>query len=335
MDKDNVDKLVKTLKNFKSSNLGTYPTPIHRLDNYQKKYNHKDIWIKRDDLTGLALGGNKVRSLEYILGEALLQKADTVLVGGPPQSNMCLIAAAASKKLGMDCITVHNGNASKKLEGNELLLSLLNVESRFIGEKDEFQREDFVIKTSKELEEKGKKTFIIKKGGSTALGALGYIEAAVEVYRQIEGKGLNIKHVFMPAGNGGTVAGLIIGANLLNMPFHVHAISVEYPKADLVKIIADFAKEVEELLGIKLPHAIEESSTIYEEYMGKGWGENTKESEAMVYEFPETEGIFLENVYTSKVMVGMLDLIKKGKIPLDEGVCYWHTGGISSLFAQL
>lgn len=332
---DNVNKILNALGQFKRANLGIFPTPVHRLKNFQRKLYRNDIWIKRDDLTGLGMGGNKVRTLEYLLGDALLKASDTILVSGPLQSNMCALAGAASRKIGLDCISVHNSDTPKELKGNLLLLSLLGTRSYFIGEKDEDERQQFVEKIAIELKMQGKKPYIILKGGSTALGALGYVQAAVEMYEQIRKLELNIKHVFMPAGNGGTVAGLIVGAGLLEIPFHVHVISVEYPKKDLLKIINNFINETEELIGMKITYPIDRVMTIYDDYMGEGWGKPTKESESMLYEFPQLEGIFVENVYTSKTVVGMVDLLKKQVIPEKEGACYWHTGGLPSLFAQI
>jgi len=332
---NNINKIYKALEQFNKANLGVFPTPIHRLENFQKKINHNNIWIKRDDLTGLGMGGNKVRTLEYLLGDALLKNSDTILVSGPLQSNMCSIAAAASRKIGLSCITVHNSNTPKELKGNVTLLSLLNAKSYFIGETDEDERQQFVEKIATELKKIGKKPYIILKGGSTALGALGYVQAAVELYEQIKKLKLNIKHVFMPAGHGGTVAGLIVGAGLLDIPFHVHVISVEHPKHELVKIINNLIKEIEELLDLKITYPIDQVMTIYDDYMGEGWGKPTKESDSMIYEFPQLEGIFVEKVYTSKVVVGMVDLLQKQVIPSDDGACYWHTGGLPSLFAQV
>lgn len=330
-----IKSLRDAMARFPKMDLGTLPTPLHRLRGFERSVQRSDIWIKRDDLTGLALGGNKVRTLEYLVGEALSAKADTLVVGGPPQSNMCAITAAAARKAGLECITVHNGAIPEKLEGNLALLSLLNVESHFIGEKNQHEREVFVREIATELRTKSRSPYVIENGGSTALGSLGYVWAAVELHEQITQSGLNIKHVFMPCGNGGAVAGLIAGTGLIDIPFHVHVISVEHPGGIIKEIIREFVGEIGEILGLGTPYHLDQTMTIHDEYMGDGWGKDTSESRAMVNEFPQKEGIFIENVYTSKTMFGMLDLAENGAIPETEGICYIHTGGLPSLFAQI
>lgn len=326
------NELYKELGRYNKVELGVFPTPLHRLRGFEKKHRHNPIWIKRDDLSGLGLGGNKVRVLEYILGDALLKDSDTILVSGPLQSNMCTLTAAASRKLGLDCITIHNSETPKELKGNLVLNSILDIKSYYIGEKSIEQRQQFMEEVAIGLVKESKIPYSIENGGSTTLGSLGYVWGAIEIYKQIIQENLNIQHIFMPAGNGGTVAGLIAGAGLLGVPFHVHVISVEHSKEKLTKIIYDFVKEIEIELNLEIAGSLELIMTIYEDYMGEGWGMGTKESEAMIYNFAQLEGFYVEDVYTSKVMVGMVDLLEKQIIPENEGVCYWHTGGLPCLF---
>lgn len=327
-------KVRKLLQRFPKQELVVYPTPLHRLKSLEKAICDNSLWIKRDDMTGIGMGGNKIRNLEYLLGDAIEKECDTIIVSGPLQSNLCSLAASAARKLGLDCISVHNDDSPDTLEGNVLLNHILGVQSVYLGKVDTQERTKYVEQIYRNLIKEGKKPYIIYNGGSTPLGALGYVEAAVELYEQCIANDIDIKHVFIPGGNGGIAAGFIFGTGLLDMPFHVHIISVEYPKKELRNIIADFKIGLEDLMEAKINYSFDEFVTVYEDYRGEGWGCSTEESDEMIFNLARLEGIFIEKVYTSKTVVGMVDRIKKNMIPKDEGVCYIHTGGLGSLFAQ-
>jgi len=328
------NKVRELLKKFPKQELVVYSTPLHRLKNLEKTTGHNSLWIKRDDMTGLGIGGNKIRNLEYLLGDAVENQCDTILVSGPLQSNLCPLAAAAARKLGLDCISVHNDDPPKALEGNTLLNYILGIQSIYIGKVDTDERTRRVEQISKDIIKKGKKPYIIYNGTSTPLGAMGYVEAAVELHEQCLKKHINIKHVFVPGGNGGLAAGFIFGTGLLDIPFHVHVISVENHKNELYKIIVNFKNKLEGLIGEKLSYNIDDIMTVYENYRGEGWGCSTKESDEMIFQLARLEGIFVEKVYTSKTVVGMVDMVKNNIILKNEGICYIHTGGLGSLFAQ-
>lgn len=326
-------QLHSVLAKFPKVNLGIFPTPVHRLNNFEKCMSHDSLWIKRDDLTGLALGGNKTRNLEYLLGTAIHNRCDTIIVPGPIQSNLCCVAAAATRKLGLRCIQVFNDDRPPQATGNSILNELLDVESHYIGNKDLHYQTRYMEEIAKSIELAGNKPYIIYNGSATSLGALGYVCAALEIYEQILESKLDIKNIIIGAGYGGTAAGLIFGVGILGIPFHIHVISVEYEKRRLDGILKGFMQELEALLGITLDCNIYDIMTIYDDYMGEGWGCPTKESNNMVYKFPQMEGIFIEKVYTSKPLVGMIDLLNKNILSKKEGVCYWHTGGLPALFA--
>lgn len=294
---------------------------------------HDSLWIKRDDLTGLAFGGNKTRNLEFLLGDAIYKKCDTIIVPGPIQSNLCCMTAAAANKLGLRCIQVFNDDKPTKITGNSTLNQLLGVDSHYIGKKDLQAQTIYMQELAKSIEIAGNKPYIIYNGSSTPLGALGYVNAALEIYEQILKNKHMIRNIIIGAGYGGTAAGLIFGTGILGIPFHIHVISVEFEKERLYQILQSFMKELEELIGIPLTCNLDDIMTIYDDYMGDGWGCSTEESDNMVYAFPQIEGIFVEKIYTSKPLVGMTDLLSKKAIPRDEGTCYWHTGGLPALFA--
>ncbi len=319
-------------------NLGIWPTPLQKLDRLGEQLKHKQFYIKRDDLSGLGQGGNKTRSLEFLLGDAVKSGADIILTAGGLQSNLCSLTAGACCKLGLDCLLVHNDDRPQKLEGNMLLNCVFGAESVFVGKTDEHTRTCEMEKLADKMRREGRNPYIIHNGASTSLGALGYVNAAFELYAQIKAKDLNIKHVGIVGAMGGTASGFVLGAALLGHPFHVHVISVEYPKPVLEKLMSGLiegaAGITKSVQGLQPQVSPDKVTTIYDEYLGEGYAVPTEQSRQALFTLAQTEAILLEDVYTSKSFGGFLDLIKKGIIPSDEGACYIHTGGLASLFAQ-
>jgi 1-aminocyclopropane-1-carboxylate deaminase/D-cysteine desulfhydrase-like pyridoxal-dependent ACC family enzyme len=312
--------------------LGIWPTPLHRLNNFEKKLEYRKIYIKRDDMSGLGVGGNKIRCLEFLLGEAASSGCDTILVAGPLQSNLCTLTACACCKVNMKCICIYNGEEPKRYESNLLLNKLLGVENVFLGNVPFPERNIYAQSLRENLKEKGVKAYFIENGASTGMGALGYVKACVELKDQNEATGANIKYVFAPGGNGGVAAGLIFGNALLGRPFEIVIISVEYAADKLKEEIQKIILQIKDILRVPFGFKLEDVCHIIDDYRGEGWGINTEESAAFVNEFSSMEGIFIENIYTSKVLVGMRDMIHKKK--LNGNTCYLHTGGLGSLFSQ-
>lgn len=326
------------LDRFPRVNLGIWPTPLQELSRMGGRVSHHKLFIKRDDLTGLGQGGNKTRSLEFLLGDALRKGADVILTAGRSQSNLCSLTAAACCKAGIECVLVHNDDPPDSPEGNMILNRIFGAESVFVGKVDEEQRTGKMEAIARELETRGRKPYIIYNGTSTPLGALGYVSAAFELYGQIRSQSLDVRHVAIVGAMGGTASGFVLGTALLGHPFHVHVISVEYPKpvlhrlmAELISGAAEMIKEVEGLQPLAPP---EEVMTVYDDHLGEGYAIPTPLSKRTWYELARTEGILSEHVYTSKCLGGFLDLIQKGIIPPDEGACYIHTGGLASIFTQ-
>jgi 1-aminocyclopropane-1-carboxylate deaminase/D-cysteine desulfhydrase/L-cysteate sulfo-lyase len=324
---------------FPRVTLGLWPTPLHKLQRLGLEAGHEELYIKRDDLSGIGLGGNKTRSLEFLLGDALAQGADVIITAGGLQSNLCALTAAACCKIGIDCILVHNDDKPERLEGNMLLNHIFGAHAVFLGKTDEGTRTLEMEHLAQGLRSQGRKPYIIHNGASTPLGSLGYANAAFELHDQCREKGLNIEHVGMVGAMGGTASGFVLGNALLGNPFQVHIISVEYPKGVLERIISDITYEGYKLISercsadLALPR-LTTNFTIYEEYLGEGYAMPTLLSRETLYKVPRKEGILLEDVYTSKTVGGFLDLIKRGIISPNEGACYIHTGGLGSLFAQ-
>lgn len=311
--------------------LASLPTPLERLARLEQRWEHPGIYIKRDDLTGLGPGGNKLRSLEFLLGEALAQGADVVVAAGPVQSNLCTLTAAACAKRGLRCILVHNGEEPPRREGNVLLNHLLGAESQYLGNVSSQERTAYTVTRMEELS-RTHRPYLIKNGATSGRGSLGYVKAIPELCRQAEALGLSGLTIFAPGGNGGVASGLIYGNALCGFPFHIVVVSVEHDRDTLRASIRSTIAEAEAILGLPLPCELDAACTITDRYRGGGWGENTPQSSAIIPEFAQTEGILIEQVYNSKTLVGMYDAVRSHRVC--GPVCYLHTGGFGSLFSQ-
>ncbi|MDR1586919.1 MAG: pyridoxal-phosphate dependent enzyme [Treponema sp.] len=318
--------LTEELDRLPRAGLGIFPTPLCRLSGFTEP-----LYIKRDDLSGLGPGGNKLRSLEFLLGEALEKKRDLVIVSGPGQSNLCTLTAVSCAKLGLPCLLIHNCAVPETFSGNLLLNRLAGAESVFLGNISAEERRVRERDYAAEAEAGGRKPFLITNGASTGLGALGYAAAAAELAAQRNG-GIPVNALFVPGGNGGVAAGLAYGNAFLEKPFRLFIISVEDEAALLRQNMERIIAEAETITGLPLPSPLDEHCEILDGYRGEGWGINTPESEAAVIDFPRREGIFIENIYTSKTAAAMMDCVRRGKT--GGGACYLHTGGFGSLFAQ-
>lgn len=327
-----MDALYEVLENVKRVPLMPAVTPLHRMERLEKLWNYDGIYIKRDDMTGIGTGGNKIRSLEFILGDALEKRSDKILVSGPGQSNLCMLTAAACAKLGLGCEVIHNCEKPGKPEGNLLLNHILGVKSHFLGNVDSAVRNAYMENLAKQEEARGHKPYVVRNGATTGMGALGYVAAVPELKKQCEEAGIDGLTIFAPGGNGGVATGLIYGNALLGMPFQIVIVSVEDDRKTLTAHIQVTLHELEEITGVRMPQSFETACSILEDFRGDGWGVNTEESAAAVFEFARQEGIFIENVYNSKVLTGMKKLAEKGAVK--GNICYLHTGGIGSLFAQ-
>ena len=326
-------KIREVMKNIPREKLAPLPTPLQRLKNTEKLVGAKGkMYIKRDDLTGIGSGGNKIRCMEYIIGAAKAGGYNGVLASGNGQSNLCSLAAASAAKAGIKCYIVHNSEKPEVSIGNALLNDLLGVEREYMGACDSSIREKYVFEVIDRLKERGDNYFLIRNGATTGHGALGYVNAVIELVDQCEKEGLGIKHIFAPGGNGGIASGLVYGNALMGFPFTVHIISVEDTKPVLIEHIENTIKEIEEITGLPFEYDVDKAADIVDKYMGAGWSCNTPESENEVLEFVRTEGIYIENVYTSKLMYGYKDMVKNNLVDGDSAVI--HTGGFGSLFSQ-
>jgi D-cysteine desulfhydrase family pyridoxal phosphate-dependent enzyme len=322
------------LQGFPRLHLGFFPTPLERLGTLGARLGHEALYIKRDDLTGLSLGGNKARSLEFLLGDAVKLGADTIVTAGGLQSNLCSLTAAACAKAGLKCVLVHNDLPPAGFHGNMLLNRLFGAESLFIGRKSEEERATAVDEVARDLRAGGGRPYVIHSGASTPIGALGYVEAAREVLEQCRTLHVPLRHVAIVGAMGGTASGFVFGTALLGHPFHVHVISVEYAAEELRRRMFSLLSGLRELTGLMPAVPPDEAMTIYDDYLGGGYAVPTPGSTRMLRDLPRLEGIFVENVYTAKALAGLVGLIERGIIRRSEPACFVHTGGMAALFAQ-
>lgn len=315
--------------------LGCYPTPLQRIKALEQEFSLSGpFYIKREDLSGLGPGGNKVRCMEYLLHKALQEGCDTVIASGPYESNLCTTVAAACAALSLECVLVYNSAPPEDRRGNMLLNTLLDVREIFTGPCSGRERNQKAADLKDELRQSGKRPFLIENGASTGLGILGYIDMVREIKESLpeemdrQGKW---GHIFVPGGNGGVAAGVICGNYLEQMPFDVTVISVENSREVLEEKIKSLMKEAEVYTG-PVDRSLEELCEITDCYSGGGWGENTAQSSEMVRRFPQLTGIFIEHIYCSKTVVGAV--AEAGKAEAGKPVIYVHTGGFASLFAQ-
>lgn len=307
------------------------PTPLERLFRIESLTGHDSLWIKRDDAVPLGLGGNKVRSLEFWLGEALAQSSDIVIVAGKTVSNLCRLTAAAAAKLGLDCLVLHNDHEPVRDEGNLLLSRLFGASFRFLGPIEEEERATRAREAAAELRREGRRPYIV---GDDVTGALGYLLGALELHQQAQEKGIDLRHILLPGSMGTTEAGFLFGSALLGQPFVVHLVSVEYAVDELSARIEGIYRGIVERTGIRPAGDYRDWTRFYDGYLGAGYEKPTPESLAAIRTFASREGLLFENTYTSKPAAALLDLVTKGILPRGEPVCLLHTGGVPALFSQ-
>lgn len=307
------------------------PTPLQRLTGFERKLGRPGLYMKRDDLMEIGLGGNKLRSLEFWLGAALLERADIVLVAGGATSNLCRLTAAAASMAGLGCVIIHNAEDTPANRERSFLNRLFGAATRFIGPVGEDERGAATKAAAEELSRQGRAPYIV---GDAVLGALGYVLAAFELQEQSQRESAPLRHVVLAGSMGPTEAGFIFGNAMLGHPFQVHLVSVEYGQAELEARIRRIYDGIGERTGLAIGRLDQAPLHYHMAHLGGGWGVATRESEAAIVAFARTEGILVEHVYTAKTCAGFLDLVADGTIPPDEPACVLHTGGTASLFAQ-
>jgi len=322
------------LARFPRVRLGHLPTPLEPMENLSRHLGGPRLWIKRDDCTGLSSGGNKTRKLEFLMADAIGQGADIVITQGATQSNHARQTAAAAAKLGLGChilLEDRTGYTDKAYtENGNVLLDRLHgaTVSRRPGGAD-MQAEMEAL--AADLRTKGHKPYVIPGGGSNPVGALGYVNAALELVYQASDKGLRIDRVVHATGSAGTQAGLVAGLCALNSGIPVLGIGVRAPKDRQEANVFALAERTAELAGA--PGAVKRDDVVANcDYVGQGYGIPTQGMAEALKLVAEKEGILLDPVYSGKAMAGLVDLIGKGRFAKDENIVFLHTGGSVGLF---
>lgn len=298
------------------------PTPLEPLPRLSALWGGPELWVKRDDLTGLAGGGNKTRKLEFLVGEALQQGADTLVTGGAVQSNHARQTAAAAARFGLRCHLVLKGSPPTPLQGNALLDALLGAELHWT--QQELPQALALITQS--LKAQGLRAYEIPYGGSNAVGACGYAAAWLE----LEAQGVGFDAAVVASSSGGTLSGLLVGAQACGYTGRIIGISVAEPAHRMRAQVLALVEDTQRLLGLP-PGA--PAFEVYDDWLGAGYGVPSAEELEVLREVARMEGVLADPVYTGRALTGLRGLIRHGALQRGERVLFWHTGGLPALFA--
>jgi D-cysteine desulfhydrase len=310
-------------------------TPLEKLDRLSALLGGPDLYIKRDDLLGLAGGGNKTRKLEFLVADALAKGADTLITCGAVQSNHCRLTLAAAVKEGLKCRLVLEERVAKSYNpdasGNNFLFRLLGVESVTVVQTGVDLAAE-MQKVAEQVASLGRKAYIIPGGGSNPLGALGYVSCAEEILAQTHELDIRLDHIVCASGSTGTHAGLICGLVGNNSHIPLTGINVRRTQAEQEPNVYKLAQETAALLGIAggIPR---EAITALGDWVGPGYSLPSPEMVEAVQMLARVEGILLDPVYTGKTMAGLIALVRRGTFKKGEHVLFVHTGGAPALYA--
>ncbi|MEX9251211.1 D-cysteine desulfhydrase [Pseudenterobacter timonensis] len=306
------------------------PTPLEYLPRFSD-YIGRDIFIKRDDVTPMAMGGNKLRKLEFLAADALREGADTLITAGAIQSNHVRQTAAVAAKLGLNCVALLENPIGTRAEnyltnGNRLLLDLFNVQVEMCDALSDpaAQLEELATR----VEAQGFRPYVIPVGGSNALGAMGYVESALEIAQQCEGA-VTISSVVVASGSAGTHAGLAVGLEQLMPEVELIGVTVSRSVADQKPKVVTLQQEVAQRLELQAKADI----VLWDDYFAPGYGTPNEAGMEAVKLLARLEGILLDPVYTGKAMAGLIDGIARKRFKDEGPILFIHTGGAPALFA--
>lgn len=324
--------------------LCNLPTPLHEAAGLSRALGGPRIFLKRDDETGLAIGGNKGRKLEFLIADALEKGADTVISSGSVGSNYIRMSAAAARKCGLESVSVLIGEMPDEIQGNLLLDQVFDSEIHVINEPtNEFMCKnaanpnlvgDIVKSIADEKRKEGKNPYILPGAGFGPLGEAGYMVAASEISDQCYDLGIRPRYAVIAAGSGSTMAGLALGLKVLNTGIRVIGIDMSRLRTieAFTERIVGTARDTSEYFS--LPVTLDADDFELYDYAGEGYPTPSPEAYEAIKLVAETEGVLLDPVYSAKAMAGLIDLVGKGKFNKDDIVLFVHTGGIPALFAE-
>jgi len=312
--------------------LGFFPTPIQELTRLSRRLGGPRLFIKRDDQTGLAIGGNKTRKLEYLVGDALAKGCNALITGGAMQSNHCRQTAAAAAVSGLECHLALGGEAPAELSGNVLLDHLLGAQIHWCGNRT--KGED-IPEIAKSLESANRRPYSVPYGGSNPVGAAGFFAALAELKKQAEAADVRFTHIVFASSSGGTQAGLVVGNEALGLGSEIVGIGIdkwEGEEEDFDAHVLDLCNDLADLA--QMDHRFSPAETrIDHRFTGGGYGIVGNLEREAIRLLAASEGILLDPVYTGRAFGGMLELISDGTLASGDTVLFWHTGGTPGLFA--
>ncbi len=307
--------------------LAHLPTPIEPLPRLSAALRGPKLWVKRDDLTSLGMGGNKIRKLEYLLAEAQANGAKTIITIGAAQSNHCRQTAAVAARYGLRCILVLSSDAEQTPSGNYLLDRLFGAQIIWATRRE---RQSVFDTAFQQAWTDGLRPYAIPVGGSNATGTVGYVTAFEEFLAQ----DVEADWIVVASSSAGTQAGLVLGAKLSGWNGKVLGISIDHNQPDLQNNVARLAGETADKIGRSL-HVSPAEVQVNSDYLGGGYGVLGQAEIEAISLFARTEGLLVDPVYTGRAAAGLIDLIRKGFFQPEERVLFWHTGGTPALFADV
>jgi D-cysteine desulfhydrase len=317
---------MSTLSSLPRVQLAAVPTPLQRADRLSDAIG-AEVWFKRDDLTGLGLGGNKVRALEYLVADALSRQCDCLVTGAGPQSNWAMLAAVAARRSGLDVYLVFYGDPVPAA-GNLLLDGLAGADVRFTGQVDRVSVDGAIESLAAQLRASGRRPYALPRGGATPLGAAGYARASAELADQLGEVGLAPGQIWLATGSCGTQAGLVAGARWLGARYAVIGVTVSRPQQECVARVGTLAAGVSDLLGA--PRVEPGDVVVLDGYLGPGYGRRSRAGEHATRLVARTEGVFLDPVFGAKAMAALIDASAAHRVP--GPVVFLVTGGAPTLF---
>jgi L-cysteate sulfo-lyase len=318
--------------------LATLPTPLQDAPRLRQALGGPErcprILIKRDDLTGLAFGGNKARKLEFLVADALEQRSTVLITTGAVQSNHARMTAAAARLVGMrSALVLRAEDDHPEVQGNLLLDRLLDADVHLLLPDSAKTADEAMEEVAERLESEGERPYIIPGGGSNAVGALGYAAATLELVGQLFEMGEAPKRLYFASGSRGTQAGLVLGAKLYNAPHQVYGVAVSPGTGERSTRAADIVQQAATLLGRHVD--VNDADFIHDEgYSGRAYGVPTEGCLEAISLLARHEAIFLDPVYSGKAMAGLIDHIRQGRFAPDDSIVFLHTGGTPALFAH-
>lgn len=326
--------------------IGFYPTPLQKLPRLSESIGKADIYMKRDDLTGIGGGGNKLRKLEYIVEDAINQGCNTLLTFGGVQTNHGRLTVAAASKYGLKSVIMCYGLPPERMSGNLVLDKMMGCELVFMDTTEvrklppEDQANGYYKLKGDSLkdviaryEKNGDKVYTVPIGGHSPLGTLGYFYAVQEIMEQCKEQKITPEYLVTSNGSGGTYAGLWLGAKYFNAPFKVKGLSVSAHNGDAAKTMSDFINEVSEEFDLGVTSTPEEMD-LSDAYCGVGYNIPDIETRKAAYTLAEKEAILVDPCYTGKGFRGLMDLVDTEVIPKDSSVIFLHTGGIPGIWTE-